>query len=133
MNRKRNEKLPARLERVKADLEEWRSKKQSQGERIPERLWQSAAKLGRKYGIHQVSSTLGLDYSHLKRRAYNGNGEKKQVDAEAIFVELCSQKTESRTTCLVELEKENGTRMRVCVDNAATVDWCRLKEAFLGA
>jgi hypothetical protein len=34
---------------------------------------------------------------------------------------------------MVELEKGNGTRMRICVRDRATVDWCRLKEAFLGA
>jgi hypothetical protein len=34
---------------------------------------------------------------------------------------------------LVELEKGNGAKLRVCVDDAAAVDWCRVKEAFLGA
>jgi hypothetical protein len=33
----------------------------------------------------------------------------------------------------VELEKGNGTRMRIFVRDGATVDWCRMKEAFLGA
>jgi hypothetical protein len=34
---------------------------------------------------------------------------------------------------VIELEKGNGTRMRISVGDAATVDWGRMKEAFLGA
>ena len=35
--------------------------------------------------------------------------------------------------CIIELEKGNGTRMRICVHDGAAVDWSRMKEAFLGA
>jgi hypothetical protein len=34
---------------------------------------------------------------------------------------------------VVELEKGNGARLRICVGTAATVDWGQVKEAFLGA
>jgi len=42
-------------------------------------------------------------------------------------------RTDAGLTCVVELEKGNGTRMRICVRDAAGVDWGKLKEAFLGA
>jgi hypothetical protein len=35
--------------------------------------------------------------------------------------------------CIIELEKGNGARMRICVREGASVDWSRMKEAFLGA
>jgi hypothetical protein len=48
------------------------------------------------------------------------------------FVEVDALKREA-TRCVVELEKGNGAKLRVCVRDAATVDWCCVKEAFLGA
>jgi hypothetical protein len=80
---------------------------------------------------------LGLDYYQLKRRS--GLGEEKAQSAggsEQAFVELASTATDAakpNAACVVELEKGNGVRMRICVRDAATVDWSRMKEAFLGA
>ena len=56
-----------------------------------------------------------------------------------MFVELsdagadAGQRTDTGLACVVELEKGNGTRMRICVREPAGVDWGKLKEAFLGA
>ena len=41
--------------------------------------------------------------------------------------------TQGGLACIVELEKGNGVRMRVCVRETLAVDWGKLKEAFLGA
>jgi hypothetical protein len=50
--------------------------------------------------------------------------------------ELCGgaeQRATGGLACVVELEKGNGVRMRICVREAVAVDWGKLKEAFLGA
>jgi hypothetical protein len=50
-----------------------------------------------------------------------------------VFVELDGPAAAEGLACLVELEKGNGTRMRICVRDPVAVDWSKLKEAFLGA
>jgi len=54
-------------------------------------------------------------------------------DAEGEFIELEAARSTGAASCVVELEKGNGAKLRVSVGDAATIDWCRLKEAFLGA
>ena len=125
--------LPAVIERVRGQFVAWRRQKQGR-ERIPEALWRSAVVAAEQYGVHRVSRALGLDYVRLKRRV----GEQvvtegQRSGSDAVFVELDGRVMETATGCVVELEKAGGTRMRICVRDGAAVDWCRLKEAFLGA
>ena len=130
MNKSREGRMPVALSRVQTKFKSWREQKQGR-ERIPEALWQAAVRVARKHGVNQVSSVLGLDYSHLKRRT----SQKAKVSpaSEPVFVEMQGVQDQRDPTCIVELEKENGTRMRICVRDSATVDWARMKEAFLGA
>ncbi len=125
-----NEKqLPADIERVRDHFEQWRSQRR-RGERIPSRLWEEAAEAASRHGVHAVSQTLRLNYSALKRRVESAGGGRTEA---AAFVELNDMLAAERAGCVVELEKGNGTRMRICVRDAAAVDWFRMKEAFLGA
>jgi hypothetical protein len=77
-----------------------------------------------------------LDYYQLKRRAAE---EEAHAARRAVFVELQETRpveepgTGAGLACVVELQKGNGTRMRICVREAASVDWGKVKEAFLGA
>ena len=127
--RKQIEGLPAEVERVRGQLVEWRGQRRH-GQRIPEELWASSVRVARRYGLHRVSQALNLDYYQLKRRC--GQQGACELGAEVAFVEIEAPKPEA-TSCVVELEKGNGAKLRVCVGDAATVDWCRVKEAFLGA
>jgi hypothetical protein len=124
------DRVPVGLEQVRAELDAWRGQRRK-GDRIPEGVWQRAAGAARQYGLNAVSRALRLDYYHLKRRAA-GKQPRRQQPA-PVFVELGTQATESELSCLVELEKGNGTRMRICVRDTVAVDWGKLKEAFLGA
>ena len=133
MVKKREAKTPVGLERVRAGLEEWRGRR-DRGKRIPPDLWQAATRAGRAYGVHRVSRELGLDYSCLKRRVDElCEGHRVKASADGAFIEVQTSAGESAVSCIVELEKGNGARMRICVQDAATVDWERMKEAFLGA
>ena len=129
MRMKSGEELPAELARVRHGLTEWREQRRGR-ERIPEALWGEAARAAREYGVNRVSQALGLEYCQLKRRAGAGRADKEGLP---VFVELKHAQTEAGLTCVVELEKGNGARMRICVREATVVDWGKLKEAFLGA
>jgi hypothetical protein len=133
MGRKKIKEVPAEVKQVRGQLEGWRAQRR-RGERIPQPLWEAAARAGGQYGVYQVSQALGLDYVHLKRRVEDRIGCQPVQGVSATgFVEVVGQPAEAGATCVVELEKGNGAKLRVCVRDAATVDWCRLKEAFLGA
>ena len=130
MRREEKHALPEAIEGARAELEAWRAQRR-RGERIPARVWRSAVRAASRHGVHQVSQALGLDYMRLKRRVEQGS--ESGSGSEVAFVELGGGPVEAGAGCVVELEKGNGTRMRICVRDAARVDWCRMKEAFLGA
>jgi len=125
--------FPAVIERVRGEFSAWRGRKRGR-ERIPEALWCSAVRAAEQYGVHRVSRAVGLDYVRLKQRVGEKNGTGGAGSgSDSVFVELDGGILETGTACVVELEKAGGTRMRICVRDGATVDWCRMKEAFLGA
>ena len=124
--------LAAGLERAKAGFATWRETRRG-AERIPHGLWGAAVRAAREHGVHRVSRELRLDYNHLKRRCGGvAKGHAASVSA-PVFVELDGPGAEAGLACLVELEKGNGTRMRICVRDTVAIDWGKLKEAFLGA
>jgi len=121
------------LERAKVGFATWREARRG-AERIPDGLWDEAVRAARRHGIHRVSRELGLDYNHLKRRCGGVTANRAYATASApAFVELEGPAAAEGLACLVELEKGNGTRMRICVRDTVAVDWGKLKEAFLGA
>lgn len=124
--------LPVAIEQVRMKLEGWREGRR-RGQRIPVAVWQAAVRAAQRHGVHRVSRELGLDYVRLKRRVAEGTQRGTGEQGEAVFVELDGVRGTADAACVVELEKGNGTRMRICVRDGATVDWCRMKEAFLGA
>jgi hypothetical protein len=124
--------LAVGLERAKAGFAAWREARRG-SERIPGGLWDEAVRAARQHGVHRVSRELGLDYNHLKRRCgIIATGHAATASA-PVFVELDGPAAEAGLACVVELEKGNGTRMRICVRDTVAVDWGKLKEAFLGA
>ena len=127
---KRNAELPEEVKSLGKRLAEWRGQRPRK-KRIPEELWKEAAGLARRHGLNRISHALGLDYYHLKKRS--GLDGKKPQPREDVFVELQAAVSETGGTCVVELEKGNGAKLKVSVSDAATVDWCQMKEAFLGA
>lgn len=128
--KKRKAEAPEEVKSLRKRLDEWRAQKR-QGDRIPEKLWKEATALAGRHGLNRVSRALGLDYYHLKKRT--GMKGKKSQTHEEVFAELQAAVSETRGACVVELQKGNGAKLKVNVSNGATVDWCRLKEAFLGA
>jgi len=117
--------LPVAVERVRRQFEGWRAVKE-QRDRIPEQLWDAAVDAARRHGVHAVCCAVNLEHAALSRRVA---GEASRAPA---FIEMEGSSSDS-VGCIVELEKSNGTRMRICVRDGASMDWSRMKEAFLGA
>jgi len=128
MSKQAGKQLPAAIERVREQFEEWRAHKSGR-DRIPERLWAAAAEAARRHGVHAVSRAVRLEHATLRQRVEAMDLNKPEAVA---FIELGHEAPQS-VGCVVELEKGNGTRMRICVRDGASVDWSRMKEAFLGA
>lgn len=121
------------LEQVREALGAWRAIR-GQGQRIPDALWRKAVCAAKRHGLNPVSKALGLDYNCLKRHAAeSGGNRKKAVTLAPAFVEVKPASSPDDLACVIEMEKGGGTRMRICVKSAGSVDWCRIKEAFLGA
>jgi hypothetical protein len=127
MSKQTGEQLPAAIERVRAQFEGWRAQKSGR-DRIPERLWAAAAEAARRHGVHAVSRAVRIEHSALRRRVQAAS---IGMNDAPVFIEM--DNAAGSIGCVVELEKSNGTRMRICVHDGAAVDWCRMKEAFLGA
>lgn len=125
--------LQAELEQVRKELAAWRATP-GKGQKIPGAVWRKAVRAARRHGLNPVSKALGLDYSCLKKRvAGKGGSEKRSFGVSPAFVEVKPEAAPEDLACVIELEKGGGTRMRICVKSAGSVDWCRIKEAFLGA
>lgn len=124
----------AELEPVREELAAWRANPEK-GKAIPSSVWRKAVCVAKQHGVNSVSKALGLDYNHLKRRMAHGGLRTRGNTGGGlpVFVELKPDAATSDLACVIELEKGGGTRMRICVKSASSVDWCRIKEAFLGA
>lgn len=120
--------LPVAVMRVRSQFEGWRAVKEPR-DRIPERLWDAAVDAARRHGVHTVCRAVKLEYAALSRRVQARAGEASHTPA---FIEL-ETSAPGDVECIVELEKSNGTRMRICVRDGASIDWPRMKEAFLEA
>jgi hypothetical protein len=133
MKQPNKHKLPKKLEYVRRDFEAWREKRRK-GERIPDTLWAGAALAVKECGVSRVSGALGLDYYKLKKRAgLREEAPGGETETDITFAELSRPTMNGEAVCVVELEKGNGTRMRICLAEPAVVDWGQLTDAFLKA
>lgn len=120
------------LEQVREELAAWRANP-AKGKAIPDSVWHKASCAAKKHGINPVSKALGLDYTYLKKRMAGGGRKRRRCGLVPAFVEVKAEPSSAELACVIELEKGSGTRMRICVKSGSSVDWCRIKEAFLGA
>ena len=104
------------LPSVRRDFERWRTSR-SRSRHIPDRLWDAAAVLAREHGVSKTSSTLGLDYYALKKRAAAAGGVKTKPAAEFLEVPV---EVLTAAECVVEIEDGAGARLRVELRGGAT-------------
>ena len=118
--------LPPEIKRVRDRLEDWRRKKRTRRERIPDRLWSAAAALCRDHSVHRISRWLHLNHTDLKRRVEAALPKK----GEPTFLELVSAAPASSPECMVELEDACGARMKIHLRGAEVMDLAALTELF---
>jgi len=131
---KRHE-LPVALQDVRRRFERWRQSRRL-GTRIPDALWDAAAKMARLYGVNQTAQALGLDYYSLKERAEapeaqsGTSSSEAPADGMATFWELPPPQVSSTSECLLELEDVDGAKMRVHLKGVPAPDLAALSRSF---
>ena len=126
------------LDQVRFAFDRWRMQRGGKG-RIPERLWDLATCAARTNGVALVSRELGVDFTRLKERVAKGGCEPMAdvpIPGDGFTdLGLVSPAAEHQLSmgCLVEIQKENGTLLRVRIGDGAFLDWQWIKDAFLQA
>jgi hypothetical protein len=97
------------IDQLQKRFELWRQRHKPRT-RIPERLWDSAVHVAAQYGLNRTAKVLHLDYYCLKKRLNGGNVTKEPLPS---FIELPPPICGSIPECMVELENQNGAKMRI--------------------
>ena len=117
--------LEAELGPLRAKVEAWRRRKGT-SRRMPEVLWEEAREAAIKHGVGAVSYRLGLGYYQLKSRV-KGRAQRKNCARDvATFVELMPSRQSH--TSKIEIEKSNGSKLRIEFDGCLSQELCRLSE-----
>ena len=135
--------LPATLVRLERRFAAWR-KKRSAGTRIPESLWEAAAKAAGEFGVSRTSNTLKVNYYALKKRiektAYEKTAYEKTAYEKTAYEKTAGKVSEtpdfvqlfppssSNCECTIELENSSGS-MRIHLQGQS-VDLSALSRSF---
>jgi hypothetical protein len=103
------------LAELREEIDRWRRTRVKAG-RMPEALWQAAARLAEKHGVNRVASPLGLDYYGLKRRLEVERERVRAVVTSPTFVDLRAGAVRSAPpsaplASVLELEKPDGEKL----------------------
>ena len=132
-------------------FQDWRSNRKKMC-RIPERLWEIAAKLSSQYPISTICENLGLNWGTLKKKidhlslSTHGNHPVKPQKPPS-FVELKLDSQERNQTpslllnqcasphCAIELTKPDGSVMKIFSSSSkdAPLDILEFCKTFLGS
>jgi hypothetical protein len=125
MPSKKHPKVPARLSRLEKRLTAWRQTR-TPGQRIPESIWKSAAKLATEYGLSRTAVTLKLSYTGLRKHV-EANTESPSTTP---FVELPSGSFPLASECKIEWEDGDGAIMRMHLKGGQIPDALALGNSF---
>jgi hypothetical protein len=133
MSADRGSEFLAEVGPVREELAAWRGNP-GRERKIPSTVWDQATVLAKKYSVQAVSKVLKLSHGDLKRHVTGGKGRPRpEPGPRPAFIEVKPESPPEGLACVIELTKGSGTRMRISLQSAGWVDWCRIKEAFLGA
>jgi len=119
--------IPPDIDEVLAELSVWRQSRQRRS-RIPEAIWTSAVRVARSHGVAKVARALRLDYYALRRRVATAV-EAPQPGLPG-FVELMASVAVPGCDCQVELERPDGSRMRIQLRSPSLPDLAALSQSF---
>ena len=110
-------------------IERWRRNDGGRGSRIPEELWNEAARAARVHGAYATARALRFNYDRLKARAAAVEGEQRSGRSAApAFVELRAPFGVPGT--MIEWVGRRGDQMRIHLSGARTADLVELAQAF---
>jgi hypothetical protein len=129
-------------------FKDWRSTREKMC-RIPDRLWEIAAKLSPIYPINTICKNLGLNWGALKKKidqfnAHANHPVKSQKQTSFVELKLNSQEltpslylndsASSSPRCAIELTKPDGTVMKIFAshDSPSNLNLLGLFKTFLG-
>ena len=113
---------------LQAQLEEFRAI-HPRRTKLPESLWQSAAKLALRHGVYAVAHPLRLDYTKLKKQV-DGSSAPQRSKRQASFVELVGAAPARTDEYLIEFESPRGPKMRIHWNTSSPLDWETLLRAW---
>ena len=126
------------LEQVRERFKRWRETR-GRGEHVPRELWVAAVGIARVHGLHVTARELHLDYGGLKRRQQGqASGALQAARKETQFVEwtIASARESGdplRRECVIEMESQRGTKMRVELNGQGLAGLVGLCSAFWSA
>lgn len=131
--------IPTPLEKTRQRLERWRQTHPAKS-RIPERLWDAAARMAERYGVACTASVLRLDYYRLKRRTEQNAFHRSETPSAATrttFLELpvpvqTAAAVPTAAECVVELEDGAGAKMRIHLKGVEAADPAAWIRSFVG-
>ena len=118
----------AQLTRARERFDRWRSGRKRRRERMPEKLWQQAAKLAKTYGVHRTAKALGLHHNRLKERVVG-----RQPSRAVEFVEVAPDVAPLIGGTVVEIERPGGAKLRIGLRGGEALDVTALARGFLEA
>jgi hypothetical protein len=117
------------LEEVQRLFEAWRKQRKHRSP-IPTDLWKAATSLTKEYSIYKISKYLQLDFKELKRQMGKPD-DAAEGTASLGFIELDMISPRGAAECLIEMEKPDGAKMKICCKGHCP-DMVGLSKAFWG-
>jgi len=99
-------------------LDDWR-KSNARGTAFPGKLWESAGRLARRYGVYVTARALGLEYNKLRRASgaavaqIRAAAKRPAVQKAVKFIELTDALPVSSSGCRLWLQDPSGQRLQL--------------------
>ena len=125
----RSSKKPT-FDEIRKQFETWRKTREKRTP-IPDALWEAAASLSPRYSLYQISKALRLNYNDLKCRIQTSPSSLQSLPViDPAFIELGLKAPMLPAECIVEMEDQNGAKMRMCFKGEAGLDLLELGKVF---
>jgi len=118
------------LEEIREQFETWRKTREKRTT-IPDVLWEAAISLCPRYSLCQISKALRLNYSDLKLRVHASQSFLQSSPViDPAFIDLGLKNPIFPAECTIEMEDQNGAKMRMYFKGEAGLDLLELGKAF---
>lgn len=123
---------PPTLKEVQEQFETWRKTREKRTA-IPDTLWEAAVSLTPRYSLYQISKALRLNSNDLKCRLETSQPILPlSSEEDHAFIDLDLKVPMLPAECSVEMEGQNGGKMRIYFKGEAGLDLLELITVFWG-